>query len=181
MQEQWPLWNGHVYAPQVPAVPPAQMSGGRHAGAVWVPICQMTQRWRKFRFHSLFGMLVYSQSENHEINIDPINVGIEHYSRSPCFLTFRCAFWGTNQTKEDEKAAGGGNSSHIHSGHPHPPTGSSYTGSTAAGDDWEAGGHAEAMQQEVISWPTKSDSKWTSQRIDLGLFLIICHVILTIY
>lgn len=81
-------------------------------------------------------------------------------------LTCRCALRGANQTEEDEEAARGGNGSHVHSGHPHPPAGNSLTGSTAAGDDWEAGGHAEAMQQEVFPRPTESHGKWTPQSID---------------
>lgn len=85
---------------------------------------------------------------------------IELLSRYASSVAIRRALWGTNQTKEDEEAAGWWNRSHINSGHPHPSAGSSFTGSTAAGDDWEAGGNAETMQQEVFPWSNKSDSKW---------------------
>lgn len=36
LQEWRQVWDGHVYAAQVPGVPAAQVPGGRHAGAVWV-------------------------------------------------------------------------------------------------------------------------------------------------
>lgn len=65
-------------------------------------------------------------------------------------LTCRCALRGANPTEEAKEAAGGGNSPHVHRGCPHAPTGNRHTGSTAARDDREAGGHAEAMQQEVF-------------------------------
>lgn len=86
-------------------------------------------------------------------------------------LTCRCALRGTNSTEEDEEAARGGNGPHVHSGHPHPSAGSSRTGPPAAGDDWEAGGHAEAMQQEVFPGPTKSHGRWILDS-DYSLFFL---------
>lgn len=75
------------------------------------------------------------------------------------YLPFRCAFWGTNPTEKVKEAAWGGNGPYIRGGHPHPSTGSDCARSTSAGDDREAGGHAEAVQQEVFPRSTKSDGE----------------------
>lgn len=85
--------------------------------------------------------------------------------RSPPFtdafrhVICRCALRGANQVEEDEEAAGGGNGPHVHGGRPHHPAGSGHAGSTTAGDDREAGVHAEAVQQEVFPRPAKSDGE----------------------
>lgn len=87
--------------------------------------------------------------------------------------TCRRAVRGADPTEEAEEAAGGGNGSHVHRGpRRHAAAGSGHAGSTAARDDREAGGHAEAVQQEVF--PRAAQSHGESFRSGGGHNLFVC-------
>lgn len=77
-------------------------------------------------------------------------------------LTCRRAVRGADPTEEAEEAAGGGNGSHVHRGpRRHAAAGSGHAGPAAARDDREAGGHAEAVQQEVVPGATQGHGEST--------------------
>ena len=74
-------------------------------------------------------------------------------------LRCRRTVWGADPAKENEEAARGRDRAAVGGGDAHPAAGGAHASSRTAGDDWEAGGHAEAMQQEVLHWPTQSHSE----------------------
>lgn len=82
-------------------------------------------------------------------------------TRAP-LSTCRRVVRGANPTEEAEEAAGGGDGPHVHRGPRHAAAGSSHAGSTAARDDREAGGHAEAVQQEVFPRAAESDGEYVA-------------------
>ena len=57
---------------------------------------------------------------------------------------------GADQAEEDEEAARGRVGARLVGGHAHAAPGAVQPGPRAAGHDRQAGGHAEAVQQEVL-------------------------------